>query len=1093
MAVAQGRSAYGAKEIPAPGHLEDQINEQHLRLIERMFKEANKTGGKGLNMTDFREAMKIIMKDVEDEDIDIIFMKVDSNCDGILEWDDYLDYMFLEYKQKDILQQKNQPLYFPKPLMIVPADHHDVIVQVQFCSLQHPTCKETLDLGEQGTAVGSVNGGRYLSISQNGTLNVWSESFKLQRSVNISKMAHTAGQPISVTNMLCLSNISQLCISFSGRDIEFYDVSVSKCDVIYSLSGLEANVLVMDYWTDGKRGIYSFGDFNGTIFVFTSANVVQNGLFNRAAFKAAGNMPRIAVSQLLKNSYIPFLCFKVPLHSVWIRQIRYIPHLNSVATCCTEGRTSMALTTVPHSKICKIDVARFHLQMGIMCFDYSPESNILVTGSFDGVIRVWNPYVTYRATSQLKGCSAAITHLIVNGKQNKVISVSKDKNVCVWDLQHCMCMQNIHPRNIRLGRFPISCTYYNHNTNTVVLATYNIGVLQGVLRGKDKTMAETVTSHEQPLCAALYNANFRQVVSGCRAGEVNVWDILSGEIVMQFQVNPKQPVEVTAMAFDGLKRRLITASTDGMLRLWNFNNGALLSQIPLMDNSEVTGMLYINNRIYVSGRSKRVISYLDFKDNRTEIDYSVWNQYHTEDISSMHVHGNELLVTSSFNSDIIIWNVNSGQAVCRLNASKSPLPLVPVRVMDSGRRDTDTTQKVALNVVHTKSSRHNIVSPPPSNYLQANRCCFQALFKNGSGMDGIKEAWQKPKEGSVVSVVDLNTHSLAVVKVLFLNTREMSPDTAILLSSATDGYVYAWSISQSGGLLGKFRPAQRDDPFISSMSTDSHDQMLLTGDSHGYIMLWDIEKYCHQMHRPSSCEDKSPGEESLRLSELIPHYCRVQGPRAVEVQQEKEVIDGWSVSLTPPQLLSSWRCHLKGIVHLEYVERYHLIITASVDCNVRLWTIAGHHIGTFGQDSWQVGNLDARPNDLPLDLRRAGSFQTLKVLNKGRRPHWRSVKYILPILVSQRRSQSSMSKEDLSEADPNISSEQIDHTWTVRQERGKQLRVYNAMHCTDLLPIIQHPMPDILKYHQQRMPKTSKTASKQKKSTKQCANTQDMA
>ncbi|XP_036435600.1 WD repeat-containing protein on Y chromosome-like [Colossoma macropomum] len=992
---AQGKSAYGDKEIPAPSHLEDQINEQHLRLIERMFKEANKTGGKGLNMKDFREAMKKIMKDVEDEDIDIIFMKVDSNCDGILEWEDYLDYMFLEYKQKDILQQKNRLLYFPKPLKIVPADHHDIIVQLQFYSFQHPAGDKKMDPGEHGTAVGSVNGGRYLSISQNGTLSFWSESFKLQRTVNISKMAHTAGQPISVTNMLCLGNINQLCISFSGRDIEFYDVSVSKCELIYSLSGLEANVLVMDYWTDGKRGIYSFGDFNGTVFIFTSANVVQNGLFNSVAFKAAGNIPRIAVSNLLKNSCIPFLCFKVPLHSVWIRQIRYIPDLNSVATCCTADRTTMALTTVPHSSICKIDTARFHVQMGIMCFDYSPEFNILVTGGFDGVIRVWNPYVTSRATSQLKGCSAAITHLMVNGKQNIVISVSKDKSVCVWDLQHCKCVQNIHPRNIRLGRFPISCTYYNHNTNTVVLATYNIGVLQGLVDGKDNTMAETVTSHEQPVCAALYNANFRQVVSGCRAGEVNVWDILSGEKVMQFQANPKQPVEVTAMAFDGLKRRLITASTDGMLRLWNFNNGALLRQLPLVDNSENT-----------------------------------------------------------------------------------------MQVMDSGSRDTDTTQKVVLNVSHTKSSRRNIVSPPPSNYSQARRCRFQAPFQSGSGMDRIKEALQKPKEGSVVSAVNLNTSSIAVVKVLFLNTREMSPDTAILLSSATDGYVYAWSISQSGGLLGKFRPAQRDDLFISSMSTDSRDQMLLTGDSHGYIMLWDIEKYCYQMHRQSLCEDKSPGEESLRLWELIPYYCRVQGPRAVGVQQEKEVIDGWSVSLTPPELLSSWRCHLKGIAHLEYVERYHLIITASVDCNVRLWTIAGHHIGTFGQSCWQVGNLDARPYELPLDLRRAGSFQTLKVLNKGRRPHWRSVKYILPILASQRRHQSSMSKEDLSAADANISTyslEQIDHTWTVRQERGKQLRVYNAMHCTDLLPIIQHPMPDILKNHQQRMPKTSKTGHKQKK------------
>ena len=72
---------------------------------------------------------------------------------------------------------------------------------------------------------------------------------------------------------------------------------------------------------------------------------------------------------------------------------------------------------------------------------------------------------------------------------------------------------------------------------------------------------------------------------------------------------------------------------------------------------------------------------------------------------------------------------------------------------------------------------------------------------------------------------------------LFLGTRERSPDTAILLTSGADGYVYAWSIHHQGGLLGKFQAGNADGVAISSMSTDLQDQMLLTGDSAGYIMV----------------------------------------------------------------------------------------------------------------------------------------------------------------------------------------------------------------------------------------------------------------
>ncbi|KAI4884075.1 hypothetical protein NFI96_030672 [Prochilodus magdalenae] len=1120
----QWTSEHGDKKMPELARVEDQINDQHLRLIEQMFREANTAGGGGLDMKDFREAMKKIMEDVEDEDIDTIFMKVDSNCDGSMEWDDYLNYMLLEYREKDTLQQKNRPLFFPKPLKIVLADHHELIVGLQFYSFQHPPDKKKVDPGEQGAAGGCVtnhvHGGRYLSISQNGTLNFWSERFKLQRTVQISKMAHTTDQPILVTNMVCLDNINQLCISFTGRDIEFYDISASKCDVVYSLCGLEANAVVMDYWSHGHRGIYSIGDTSGTVYIFTSTNVIQNGLFNSVAFKTGTQR---SLSHPLPECHTTWCLITVEaLHSDWIRQIRYLPDLNVVATCCTTDRNAMALTTVPHSTKREIHTVRFHLKKGIQCFDYSPELNVLVTGGFDRVIRVWNPYVTCQATFQMKGCSAAITHIMVNDKQNKVISVSKDKNVCVWDLEDGMCLQNIHPKNISMGQFPISCTYCNPDTSTVVLATYKaststfipqIGVLYGVVDSKNNTITEAVTSHEKPLCAALYNANFRQVVSGCHAGVVSVWDILSGEMVMQFQTSPKQQVEVTAMAFDGPKRRLFTGSKDGKLRLWNFNNGALLEQLPLVDNSEITGILYINDRIYVSGWSKRVVSYLDLKDGNTEMDYNVWNQYHTEDIYSMDVYGNKLLVTGSYNGDIILWNIDSRQAFCRLNASESALPLVPVRqVLDKGSRDTDTVQKVVVSETSTK----------------ARGCSFQGPSENGSEM----KVGQKSKADHVFSRLD--TPCMAVEKVLFLNTRERSPGTAILLSSAADGYVYAWSVSHGGGLLGKFKPAQQEGSVVSAMSTDSNNRMLLTGDSHGYIMLWDIEKYCYQMHDEGSCQDKSHSEESLRQWELIPHYCRVQGPRRVKVQQEKEgtewckvkvmryehwgcqVIDGWSVFLTPPKLLSSWRCHLKGIVHLEYAERYSLVVTASLDCNVRLWTIAGRYIGTFGQSSWQVGKLETMPRELPVDLKRVGSYQTLKVLNEGQHPHWRlgwvSIKFKMNLVIQTSQQDSKTERdcvspnsdvqieicqqEELSAVDTPVctySPEQIEQIWALRPEKGKQLRVFNTMPCTNLLPIAQPPLPDILKHHHQRMQETSEAVPKQKKSSRPCPTARYMA
>ncbi|XP_066529067.1 WD repeat-containing protein on Y chromosome-like isoform X2 [Hoplias malabaricus] len=1000
-AAQQDRAGPVSMEKQGQDLKEDQFKEEHLRQIEAMFREADTDCGGSLDMDEFREAFKKIMVDVEDEDLDIIFMKVDTNCDGTVDWDEFLNYMLLEFRERDTLQKQSLTLYFPKPLKIVPVNSCKPIVRLQFYPFQSHTL-QTEGLGEleKSASKSHVQSGRYLSINQDGVLNYWSERFKLTRTVKLDLIKKS--RQVLIMDMVCLSNLSLLALASTGRVVEFYDISASKCDRVFSLTGLESYAVVMDYWSDGIKGVFSFGDADGCVSVFISVDVVQNGLFNIEAFKS-GHIP---VPALLKNTSKLYLCFKVALHSDWCQQVRFLPELKAVATCCSSDQTAMVLTTILHSHKAEVHNTAFQVRKGILCFDYSPEFNILVTGGFDRILRIWDPYITNKTKSEIKGHSAAIIYVTINSRDSRIISISKDKNVLVWDLQDCVCLQHIPSMNIVLGQLPISSIYYNKDTNTLVLATFMIGVLQGVV----DDVKQLKTSHKDPLCAALYNSNFKQVVSGCHNGVVCVWDILTGEKVMQFRTSPK-PVEITAMAFDGPKRRLFTGSKDGTLRMWNFNNGALLLTLPLLDDNEITSIQYINQRIYVSGWSKKVMWYLDTLVE-DKMEYRVWNQYHAEDINSMHVHSNKMLATASYNGDIIIWNVGSGQAFCRFNANESSHPLIPIRADSS-----------CLNE-----------SPQPQSKLYT------------------------PKPSSI-STGELEKPRQAVQKVVFLNTRERSPDTAILLTCAADGCVHAWSVHQQGGLLGKFRAVFNKEAAIGSMSTDSKDLVLFTGDSRGYITD----------------------------------------------------INGRRVVLTPPRVLSSWRGHLKTIVSVEYVERFRLLVTASTDCTVRLWTLAGSYIGTFGQTLWLVGAPEVYSSNLPADLRRAGSYQTLKVLNKGTQPHWNCGRRILDRLIELRNKRllttifgknAGFKLQGLVPIDPRIAKytpDQINATWSNWEEKGKQksailgsaykqkvrhhlptchpnlqdclstreqLRVYKSMMCSSLLPVGNPTMPELLKQQQ---------------------------
>ena len=59
-----------------------------------------------------------------------------------------------------------------------------------------------------------------------------------------------------------------------------------------------------------------------------------------------------------------------------------------------------------------------------------------------------------------------------------------------------------------------------------------------------------------------------------------------------FKVAP-EGVEVTAISFDPTKRRLITGTRDGTVKIWNFNNGACLQELQAPDDSEVDVILRI--------------------------------------------------------------------------------------------------------------------------------------------------------------------------------------------------------------------------------------------------------------------------------------------------------------------------------------------------------------------------------------------------------------------------------------------------------------------------------------------------------------------
>ncbi|KAG8011680.1 hypothetical protein GBF38_003962 [Nibea albiflora] len=137
-----------------------------------------------------------------------------------------------------------------------------------------------------------------------------------------------------------------------GRQLLFYDYNPQYPQVqsVYVEYGLNVDYVVttMNYWSNGTKGIFSFGTDDGCLLIFISYEIKVNGLFNKHFTEnpSLQDYPTYYGQKLLSNKSKDYLYIKIPIFDDVCKHISYFPSLDSFAVC---GKSSerMALVTVP--------------------------------------------------------------------------------------------------------------------------------------------------------------------------------------------------------------------------------------------------------------------------------------------------------------------------------------------------------------------------------------------------------------------------------------------------------------------------------------------------------------------------------------------------------------------------------------------------------------------------------------------------------------------------------------------------------------------------------------------------------------------------
>jgi len=195
-----------------------------------------------------------------------------------------------------------------------------------------------------------------------------------------------------------------------------------------------------------------------------------------------------------------------------------------------------------------------------------------------------------------------------------------------------------------------------------------------------KTQEEIKTSHEFPVAFALNNGEFESVVSADDQGFIAVWDIEDGHLMSKFGNTHGPKNKITAGCFDSSKRRLITAGSDGTVKMWNFSNGQCLTDLISAENpkrvdSELTTLVCVYDPaevediermsyVIAAGWDKKIYVWADEKEEEvvtTKILPQGKQEGHDDDImSAVYCLKNTMIYTGGTDGSIIAWNFETG-------------------------------------------------------------------------------------------------------------------------------------------------------------------------------------------------------------------------------------------------------------------------------------------------------------------------------------------------------------------------------------------------------------------------------------------------